>query len=477
MSRRTSAIAAPGHRLVAADEADEAVEEVAARDELDRVGDHLARDQRGAHAGRAHRDAVGDGDRVELDRRAAGGADAVLHVHGELALVQVARHRLDPGRRDADERLREILVGEADGLQHRAGAGAVDAVGERSAAALGGIGGLRVDAHAGGAPWSAIARGRTCASGRRGLEARRRRRPRRAFAAQTTTDGPEPESVTPAAPGTGSSRSSASSGASCDAVRLVQPVVERGREELGVAGRDRGAEQRGLRARGGGLAVRARVAGRRPREASVVHALARDDDDRRERQVVGDPRGARPVPLRQLRQTPPRQRGREVVGVPLERQPEREQLVARGSRPATASPATRPAAIVAADEPSPRSSGIRLTKRKLRARRPARRARTRAARGARASRGSSSAPSPSSVDGPSPSASPRARSRGRARRAAQSKPGPRFAEVAGARTTMHRRVHAAATSVEDRRRRSARTTIGRLRSARRPRRCPSARGR
>ena len=45
-------------------------------DELDRVGDHLARDQRRAHAGRPHRDAVGDGDRVELDRRAAGGADA-----------------------------------------------------------------------------------------------------------------------------------------------------------------------------------------------------------------------------------------------------------------------------------------------------------------------------------------------------------------------------------------------------------------
>ena len=133
---------AGGDRLVAADEADEAVEQVARDDELDRVGDHLARDQRGAHAGRAHRDAVGDRDRVELDRRAAGGADAVLHVLREHALVEVARHRLDPGRRDADERLREILVGEADRLQHRAGRGAVDAVGQRGAVALGGIGGL-----------------------------------------------------------------------------------------------------------------------------------------------------------------------------------------------------------------------------------------------------------------------------------------------------------------------------------------------
>ncbi len=58
-------------RLVAADDADEAVEQVAAGDELDRVGDHLARDERRAHADRAHRDAVGDRDRVELDRRPA----------------------------------------------------------------------------------------------------------------------------------------------------------------------------------------------------------------------------------------------------------------------------------------------------------------------------------------------------------------------------------------------------------------------
>ena len=42
-----------GNRLVAADDADEAVEQVAARDELDRVGDHLARDERRAHARRS----------------------------------------------------------------------------------------------------------------------------------------------------------------------------------------------------------------------------------------------------------------------------------------------------------------------------------------------------------------------------------------------------------------------------------------
>ena len=111
-------------------------------DELDRVGDHLARDERGAHPGGAHRDAVRDRDRVELHRRAAGVADPALHVHREVALVEVARHRLDPRRADADDRLREILVGEAGALQHRACAGAVGAVGERGAVRLAGSDGV-----------------------------------------------------------------------------------------------------------------------------------------------------------------------------------------------------------------------------------------------------------------------------------------------------------------------------------------------
>ena len=127
-------------RLVAGDELDEAVEQMPARDELDRVGDHLAGDERGPHAGRTHRDAVRDCDRVELHRRAAGVADAALHVHREIALVEVARHGLDPGRADADDRLCQVLVSEAGGLQHRAGTGPVGAVGEGRALALGGIG-------------------------------------------------------------------------------------------------------------------------------------------------------------------------------------------------------------------------------------------------------------------------------------------------------------------------------------------------
>ena len=53
---------------------------------------------------RAHRDAVGDRDGVELDRRAAGLANALLHVRGQLAQVVVAGADLDPGVGDADER-------------------------------------------------------------------------------------------------------------------------------------------------------------------------------------------------------------------------------------------------------------------------------------------------------------------------------------------------------------------------------------
>ena len=69
-----------GHRLVAADEADDAVEEVAADDELDRIGDDLARDQRRLHALGAHRDAVADGDGVVLHGSPARRANPGFHV-------------------------------------------------------------------------------------------------------------------------------------------------------------------------------------------------------------------------------------------------------------------------------------------------------------------------------------------------------------------------------------------------------------
>src|SRR5581483_3687249 len=107
-------------------------------------------------------------------------------------------------RRDADEWLGEVLVGEADALQHRARGRAVDAVRQQAATALRGIGRAVVHAHA-EAPRSAILSGSTCASGKRCPSAAAVAGAA-ALSAQTTTVGPEPESVTPCCPGAGSSR-------------------------------------------------------------------------------------------------------------------------------------------------------------------------------------------------------------------------------------------------------------------------------
>ena len=83
--------------------------------------------------GGAHRDAVGDRDGVELHRRAAGGANAVLDPVGQLAQMEIARTDLDPGVGHADERLRQILGGESDGAQHGARRRPAGAVGDRAA--------------------------------------------------------------------------------------------------------------------------------------------------------------------------------------------------------------------------------------------------------------------------------------------------------------------------------------------------------
>ncbi len=125
-----------GHVLVAAGDADDAVEEVAAGDELDGVGDDLARDQAGLHALGAHGDAVRDCNRVELHRRAAGVADALLHGCGDLAQMEVAGADLGPGVGDADDGLVQIFLGEADAAQVGARGGARGAFGERDAVLL-----------------------------------------------------------------------------------------------------------------------------------------------------------------------------------------------------------------------------------------------------------------------------------------------------------------------------------------------------
>ena len=106
------------------------------------------------------------------------------------------------------------------------------------------------------------------------------------------------------------------------------------------------------------------------------------------------------------------------------------------SRPATASPATRPAAIVAARRAEPALERDAVDEAEACGRRPARRARTRAARGARCSAAARRRPRPraSTTARRRPASTSSSFQRSSAA-PAQSKPGPRFAVVAGARTT------------------------------------------
>ena len=136
MSSRASAITVPGIVLSQPEIATSASKLCALGDELDRIRDQLPRDQRRAHPRGAHRDAVRDRDRVELHRRAPRRADALLDLRREHPVVEVARHRLDPRVRDADDRLREILGGVADPVQVRARRGPLRPVGQRAAAVL-----------------------------------------------------------------------------------------------------------------------------------------------------------------------------------------------------------------------------------------------------------------------------------------------------------------------------------------------------
>ena len=121
---------AAGNGLIARHQRHDAVEHVPARHQFDRIRDHLAAHQRRLHALGAHGHAVADGDGVELHRRAAGGANSLLHLHRQVPQFVIAGHRLDPGIGNADDRLLQILVGEADALQHGAGGRTVGPLGD-----------------------------------------------------------------------------------------------------------------------------------------------------------------------------------------------------------------------------------------------------------------------------------------------------------------------------------------------------------
>ncbi len=112
--------------------------------DLDRVGDDLARDERGAHALVAHRDAVGDRDGHELERERR---PAVAHP--SLArLASRSRGRLHgvtsfQRRGHADLGLGQVVVGHADGPQHGPGRRPGGAVGHLVAADLHAVGSRR----------------------------------------------------------------------------------------------------------------------------------------------------------------------------------------------------------------------------------------------------------------------------------------------------------------------------------------------
>ncbi|WP_184440239.1 hypothetical protein [Mycobacterium sp. AZCC_0083] len=125
-----------GDRLVAAGEQHRAVEALGLHDGLDAVGDHFAGDQGEVHALVAHRDAVGHRDGAEFQRVAAGRVHASLDRLCQTLQRHVARRDLVPRRADADLRFGPVVVTHADGPEHAAGCGFLEAVGDVAAAGL-----------------------------------------------------------------------------------------------------------------------------------------------------------------------------------------------------------------------------------------------------------------------------------------------------------------------------------------------------
>ena len=108
------------HVLVAAADGHHAVEALGPHHRFDGVGDDFPGDERIAHPGRAHRDAVGDGDGVEDDALRARFVRAERSRLSQGVDVHVARRHHRPGRRDAHLRLGEVLALEADRIEHGA---------------------------------------------------------------------------------------------------------------------------------------------------------------------------------------------------------------------------------------------------------------------------------------------------------------------------------------------------------------------
>jgi len=120
--------------LIAARKTDERVEMIAARDQLDGIGNDFAADERTLHPFRAHADAVGDRHRVELHGRRAGGANTLFDLGCQPAQMKIARPDLDPGVGDPDDGPGKVLVGKSRRFEHRPRRRPVRAIGDNRAA-------------------------------------------------------------------------------------------------------------------------------------------------------------------------------------------------------------------------------------------------------------------------------------------------------------------------------------------------------
>ncbi len=118
----------PGRDLVAVGDADQGVGAVGLDHVFDRVGDQVAGRQRIQHPVVAHRDAVVDGDRVELPRHSAGGGDRLADDPPDRLQMGVARHELGEAVGDGDDRFAEVGGGDTGGAEQGAGAGHVAAM-------------------------------------------------------------------------------------------------------------------------------------------------------------------------------------------------------------------------------------------------------------------------------------------------------------------------------------------------------------
>src|SRR5262249_38828490 len=87
-----------------------------------------------------HGYAVRDGDGVVLNRRTTGGANASLHMLGQVAGIERAGHHLDPGMRHPDQWPRQVFVGETNGLKHSTSWRAIRTIGDVTTVVFQGIG-------------------------------------------------------------------------------------------------------------------------------------------------------------------------------------------------------------------------------------------------------------------------------------------------------------------------------------------------